>query len=181
LVSLCWRSYVGWFCATAADAPNGAKPSAAASTTILPNLIKCSPDLVARCQFDCAGRTVEGFPVGSQQQRTAVGAVAGANEGLGLLVARFNRSQRNAASFVRNIESCWRMTMRASRVVLIATVPLGLFGAEPLSAKGCIRGAIVGGVAGHYAHHHAVAGALAGCAAGHIYYKHKARQATHRH
>jgi len=71
--------------------------------------------------------------------------------------------------------------MRASRFVLIAAVPLSLFTAGPLSAKGCIRGAIVGGVAGHYAHHHAVAGALAGCAAGHMYYKHKARQAAHRH
>ena len=69
--------------------------------------------------------------------------------------------------------------MRASRVALVAAVPLSLLTAGPLSAKGCIRGAIVGGVAGHYAHHHAVAGALAGCAAGHMYYKHKAHQAAH--
>lgn len=70
--------------------------------------------------------------------------------------------------------------MRVARVALAAALPTILFAAAPLSAKGCIRGAVVGGVAGHYAHHHAVAGAMAGCAAGHMYYKHKARQASHR-
>ena len=71
--------------------------------------------------------------------------------------------------------------MRASRLLIIAVAPLSLLATEPLAAKGCIRGALVGGVAGHYAHHHAVAGALAGCAAGHMYYKHKARQAAQHH
>lgn len=68
--------------------------------------------------------------------------------------------------------------MRAVQLALAVLVPVSLVASGPLSAKGCLRGAVAGGVAGHYAHHHAVAGAMAGCAAGHIYYKHKARQAV---
>ena len=67
--------------------------------------------------------------------------------------------------------------MRVLRAALAVMVPVTLATAAPLDAKGCIRGALVGGVAGHYAGHHALAGAAAGCVAGHMYYKHKARQA----
>lgn len=68
--------------------------------------------------------------------------------------------------------------MRGFHLFMAIATPVGLIVANPLEAKGCIRGAIVGGVAGHYAHHHAVAGAMAGCAAGHYYYKHRAKQAA---
>ncbi|HZU50434.1 MAG TPA: hypothetical protein VE968_01015 [Sphingomicrobium sp.] len=74
--------------------------------------------------------------------------------------------------------------MRVLRASLALAVPAALLTAAPADAKGCIRGALVGGVAGHYAGHHALAGAAAGCVAGHMYYKHKARQAravVHRH
>lgn len=67
--------------------------------------------------------------------------------------------------------------MRAFHVALALTAASGLAVATPAESKGCIRGALVGGVAGHYAGHHALAGAAAGCVAGHMYYKHKARQA----
>lgn len=68
--------------------------------------------------------------------------------------------------------------MRLFRAALMIAVPTSLATtATAVDAKGCIRGALVGGVAGHYAGHHALAGAAAGCVAGHMYYKHKARQA----
>lgn len=67
--------------------------------------------------------------------------------------------------------------MRVLRIALTLAVPATLAAATPVDAKGCVRGALVGGVAGHYAGHHALAGAAAGCVAGHMYYKHKARQA----
>lgn len=67
--------------------------------------------------------------------------------------------------------------MRLFHAVLAVAVPVSLAAAPAVEAKGCIRGALVGGVAGHYAGHHALAGAAAGCVAGHMYYKHKAKQA----
>ena len=48
--------------------------------------------------------------------------------------------------------------------------------ANPVSAKGCIKGAIVGGAAGHYASHHGVIGAAAGCIIGR-HYAHKRERA----
>ena len=68
--------------------------------------------------------------------------------------------------------------MRRFHLLVAIVAPASLIVATPVTAKGCVRGAIVGGVAGHYAHHHAIAGAVAGCAAGHMYYKHKAKQAA---
>ncbi len=71
--------------------------------------------------------------------------------------------------------------MRLIRVAMIVAIPASLMTATPAVSKGCIRGAIVGGVAGHVAGHHALAGAAAGCVAGHMYYKHKAKQARRAH
>jgi hypothetical protein len=73
--------------------------------------------------------------------------------------------------------------MRAFHAALAIAAASSLALGTPAESKGCIRGALVGGVAGHYAGHHALAGAAAGCVAGHMYYKHKARQAhaTARH
>lgn len=47
--------------------------------------------------------------------------------------------------------------------------------AQPVQAKGCIKGAVVGGLAGH-AVHHGILGAGAGCIAGHHLAKRHARQ-----
>jgi hypothetical protein len=48
----------------------------------------------------------------------------------------------------------------------VAVTGLAL-GANPASARGCLKGAVIGGAAGHFAGHHGLLGAGAGCIIGH--------------
>ncbi len=62
------------------------------------------------------------------------------------------------------------------KMLTIVAATVALVGAQPVIAKGCIRGAAAGGVAGHYVGKgHAVAGAVAGCVAMHHHYAKQAK------
>ncbi len=69
----------------------------------------------------------------------------------------------------------WLIPMKFALLAAPALV-LGLAGAIPAEAKGCLKGAVVGGVAGHYAGHHGVLGAIGGCIVGHHMANVKAKQ-----
>jgi len=69
-----------------------------------------------------------------------------------------------------------RMRRTNMKMLTIAAASLVLVGAQPVLAKGCIRGAAAGGVAGHYiGKGHAVAGAVAGCVSMHHHYAKQAK------
>ncbi len=62
-----------------------------------------------------------------------------------------------------------------SKFFVLATLP-ALMIAQPVLAKGCLRGAAAGGVAGHFVGKgHAVAGAAVGCVVAHHHYAKQAR------
>lgn len=71
------------------------------------------------------------------------------------------------------------------RNIYILAVAASTLAAQPVWAKGCIRGAAAGGVAGHFVGKgHAVAGAAVGCVVAHHHYAKQARAekaATARH
>ncbi|KQM14872.1 hypothetical protein [Novosphingobium sp. Leaf2] len=65
------------------------------------------------------------------------------------------------------------------KYVSLIALPLMMVAAQPVMAKGCIRGAAVGAVGGHMVGKgHAVMGAAAGCAVAHHHYAKKAKQAA---
>ncbi|WP_308814196.1 hypothetical protein [Sphingomonas sp. GV3] len=64
------------------------------------------------------------------------------------------------------------------KVLMLIAASTTLVAAQPVLAKGCIRGAVAGGVAGHMVGKgHGMAGAAVGCVAMHHHYAKKARAA----
>jgi hypothetical protein len=62
------------------------------------------------------------------------------------------------------------------RTMIILAASVSALIAQPVLAKGCIRGAAAGGVAGHFVGKgHAVAGAAVGCVVAHHHYAKQAR------
>ena len=53
------------------------------------------------------------------------------------------------------------------KMLIVASMVLGVGGMATTAQAGCVTGAAVGGVAGHVAGKHGVLGAAVGCAVGH--------------